>query len=494
MRAEAMTSDGAQFAWASLTSDERRALIDRIVALHPDTDPAERWDAMRPDDQRHMLYLLAHPQVTGDHERDVARVAAGVDPAAVAAWDRRKALRELSALANGWPELDPAALYGLPGEVVAVIGPHTEADPVGLLLTFLTMFGVSVGLRPYAYADGAKHRACLNVVLVGDTAKARKGTGYRHVRHVFALADSVLVDNYTVGGFGSGEAFVDEVASEEHGDHRRLVVEPEWARVLTAAGRDGSVLSPLIRQAWDGDRLEARSRGKKSVAEGAHIGVVGHITADELRARLLNVEVANGFANRHLFALVHRAQLLPDGGAPDDDTVRQLGDTVGEVLVRARNLDRVHRDSEAEARWDVLYRAMAADEPGGLLGAVTARDQAQLLRLSLVYALTHGSGVVGLAHLEAAWAVWRYCRASAAVIFGDSLGDEVADTILAAVRDVGAGGITYGELQRRFFANHLAEKRRERAVALLVDRGLIRRESESTDGRPRAVLYPCEGF
>jgi hypothetical protein len=37
--------------------------------------------------------------------------------------------------------LPPAALHGLPGEVVNTLGPHTEADPAALLLCYLTMLG-----------------------------------------------------------------------------------------------------------------------------------------------------------------------------------------------------------------------------------------------------------------------------------------------------------------------------------------------------------------
>ena len=37
-------------------------------------------------------------------------------------------------------------------------------------------------------------------------------------------------------------------------------------------------------------------------------------------------------------------------------------------------------------------------------------------------------------HLEAALAVWRYCEASAKHIFGDSIGDPLADDLLTALR------------------------------------------------------------
>ena len=70
----------------------------------------------------------------------------------------------------------------------------------------------------------------------------------------------------------------------------------------------------------------------------------------------------------------------------------------------------------------------------GIYGAITARAEAQVLRLSLIYALLDESAlpaqaIIDTLHLQAALAVWRYCDASAARIFGRSLGDPVADEI-----------------------------------------------------------------
>ena len=44
-----------------------------------------------------------------------------------------------------WPELDDAARYGLPGEIVGTMEPHTEADPVALLGSLLCAFGNAIG-------------------------------------------------------------------------------------------------------------------------------------------------------------------------------------------------------------------------------------------------------------------------------------------------------------------------------------------------------------
>src|SRR4051812_39193075 len=85
--------------------------------------------------------------------------------------------------------LAPVAFHGIAGEVVRVLEPHTEADPVGLLLTFLAATGAAIGPDPHALADGSRHPARLNVVLVGKSSRARKGTSWAVLRRVLERAD-----------------------------------------------------------------------------------------------------------------------------------------------------------------------------------------------------------------------------------------------------------------------------------------------------------------
>ena len=49
-------------------------------------------------------------------------------------------------------------------------------------------------------------------------------------------------------------------------------------------------------------------------ATEAHLALIGHITAEELRHCSTTLSIANGFLNRFLFVACRRMQLLPDGG------------------------------------------------------------------------------------------------------------------------------------------------------------------------------------
>ena len=89
---------------------------------------------------------------------------------------------------NDWPTLGAAAYHGLAGEVVNTMAPQTEADPVALLLQFLIYGGNAIGRGPYFQVGKDRHYTNLFGLLVGDTAKARKGLSAGHIRDFYMSA------------------------------------------------------------------------------------------------------------------------------------------------------------------------------------------------------------------------------------------------------------------------------------------------------------------
>jgi hypothetical protein len=92
---------------------------------------------------------------------------------------------------------------------------------------------------------------------------------------------------------------------------------------------------------------------------------------------------------------------------------------------------------------------------------------------------------VRLPHLRAALEVWRYCFESAAYIFGDRLGDPPADEILAALRDAAPESLTRKEIMHDVFHRNRSAAEISRALAVLLECRLARREEDrSGEGRP----------
>jgi hypothetical protein len=390
-----------------------------------------------------------------------------------------------------------AAYYGLAGKFVRAIEPHSEADPVALLLQFLVLVGSAVGSEPYWQVESDRHHANLFTVLVGTSSKGRKGTSLGRVRAVVKEADETWAGDRIKGGLSSGEGLINEVRDERKEwdkkekrfevvdpgvtDKRLMVVEPEFAGLLTVADRHGNTISPLIRRAWDGDKLQTITKSSPLSATGAHISIIGHITEDELRARITRTDIANGFANRFLFALVRRSKELPFGGALIDNEITELGTELRKVVEKAKRVGRVGMTTGAQQEWEAVYSELTA-ERSGLLGAITARADPQTLRLAMIYALLDGRDEIDEPHLRAALAIWEYCEASAAHIFGNSLGDPVADDIWRALQQAGTDGMTRTAI-RDLFGRHQSGERIGAALALLATRGRARMEPRGTKGR-----------
>jgi hypothetical protein len=113
---------------------------------------------------------------------------------------------------------------------------------------------------------------------------------------------------------------------------------------------------------------------------------------------------------------------------------------------------------------------------------VTARGEAQVIRLSLIFALLDSNDAIDIAHLEAAIAVWAYCDESAAQIFGDSIGDPVADDILLALRR-NAAGLTRTDISN-LFGRHRTSEQINAALTTLLTLGRAKFETKQTGGRP----------
>ena len=84
-------------------------------------------------------------------------------------------------------------------------------------------------------------------------------------------------------------------------------------------------------------------------ATGAHVSLIGHITADELRRYLTATESANGFGNRHLWLCVDRSKLLPEGGRVNPNDWDILREELVAALGLAKATGELSRDGDARA-------------------------------------------------------------------------------------------------------------------------------------------------
>ena len=480
--------------------------------LHRQNVPGNRRDA-------HAFDGAAPAAEADDGEAPEPPAACALGGGASALEDLEPAQAAMQVAADSrWPDpIDEAAFHGLAGDIVRAIEPHTEADPVALLTQFLAAFGSVAGKASYYEVEGAQHPARYYVVNVGSSSKARKGTTWRHVKRLFhALDDDEHVrhwlENRIVSGLSSGEGLKYQVRDpvekqepvREGGrqsgrivdyetvvadpgvkDKRLLVVEGEYASVLQVMSRSGNTLSTTVRDAWDDGDLRTLTKNDPLKATGAHVCMIGHVTRDELLRYLDSTEQGNGFANRFMWFAVRRSKVLPEGGGcvAFDGLVPRLKKSIE----YAAQVGKLAFDEEARAIWCLVYPKLSDGKPG-LLGAMTARAEAQVMRLAVAYALLDCASKIQVDHLMAALAVWEYAEASVAWIFGDATGDSVADRIVKALEAAPDHVMTRTQI-RDLFGRHEKSGRIDVALAALQSAKKIEvRLDMETGGRPRELM------
>jgi len=405
-----------------------------------------------------------------------------------------------------WPTMAPEAYLGLAGRIVETVDPHSEADPAATLAHLLVAVGNVVGPGPHARVQFDRHPAALFAAVVGPTAKGRKGTAWSAPRYLLEQVAPEWATTRIVPGLSSGEGLIYHVRDEQWGeeairekghtvgydrvkidpgvsDKRLLVYESELSSVFKRMSAETNSLSAILRVAWDGAPLATLTKNSPLRATHTHVSLIGHITADELCLHLTEVDRANGFANRFLFLLVHRSKCLPEGGRVPFEQMEPLITDLGEVLQTAKTVGDLQRDAEASEAWAAIYEQLSAGEPG-LVGAMLGRAEAQVLRLSLLYALLDRADMIRLPHLEAALAVWDFCEASVRRLFEGRLGLPAADMLLAALRS--RGPLTRTQIFDLFGRNRSAADI-DAVIDLLLRDKKIRTTTRETGGRAATV-------
>jgi hypothetical protein len=337
---------------------------------------------------------------------------------------------------------DPCAFYGLAGDFVNLVSSESEADPHALLLEFLVIFGAMVGRRSYYLTGATRHFPNEFLVIVGDTAKSRRGSTTDTVLDIFKDIDEPFMDAHIFRSLASAPGLIYRIRDPEIVDKRLIVLETEFASILGS-----SEISLLLRNCFDAIPLQRGVKQPYGCRE-PHVCVIGNVTVSELQGKLTKNDRTNGFGNRFLWAWVTREHFEPFGGDPLDETKRKaLIDRIKDALKFAQP-EKPQRitftpDIEVRAKWQAQYEGPWAVAAPGVFGAMTSREEAHVARLATIYALLDCSPLIQAPHLDAALALWQYCRDSAAYLFADMLGDPFAELLLKTLRENPEGLRTY---------------------------------------------------
>lgn len=400
------------------------------------------------------------------------------------------------------PVLHEDAYYGIAGEIVKKIEPETEGHPFGLLITLLIYVGNQHGRKSYFLIESTKHYPNLFTVLVGKSAKSRKGTTVDRIINLFSCANN-LHTNLTTG-LSSGEGIkfavrdpITETKTDPKdpaappktiikdngvGDKRLLIIESEFANVLKVIKRDGNILDAVLRDAFDGKNLQTITKNSPTKATDPHISIIGSITSDELLSLMDKASMHNGFANRFLFGFVERTKILPHGGNQIDLSLH--------INSLSKKIQGIHGQMvftpEAYDYWKEIYPILTEDQ-SGLIGSLSSRAEAHTLRISMIYAIMDGTLNIKLEHLKAGYAVVNYSLESLKIIFQQKANNtSVGPRILSIINS--NDGIKQSEILKSL-GGHTTAEVVQNALHHLESEQLVFRKIESSNGGRNAIVW-----
>lgn len=420
-----------------------------------------------------------------------------------------------------WPQpISQEGYYGIAGNFVRLVESHTEADPNAILMAFLVYAGNLLGREYFVPTGSDRHTSNLYVCLVGPTAGGRKGSAISAAEQFFTTGANppYLHGPRIIHGISSGEGviwqvhdaitkrtpvkgakatFTDTVIEENVTDKRSVYNLSEFKQSISNMRRPDSILSSVLRQAWDKDRIESPSKNTAAKATGAHISMIAATSRAELLLETGMADAQNGTLNRFMFACCQRVRLLPQG-----DTFHQLTDTQEWKTLQQKLTQNIHnevgaslkikRSPQAQQDWGFNHANIADGEVGqlyktfshprpGLWGAITARAAQQVIRMSLITAIINGQREITREAQNAACEYWRYCDDSAKYIWGDTT-DPTAGRLLNGLRGH-EEGLTRTEIGLLFYG-HRTKQQIEEALQWLSLRGLAyTKKRPGTGGR-----------
>jgi hypothetical protein len=413
-----------------------------------------------------------------------------------------------------WPEpIGRVGRYGIAGEFVDLVDPHTEADPNIVLLTFLVYAGNLLGRNFYLPAGADKHCGNIFLAIVGHTGFGRKGSAISAVEAFFRDGPGAPGLPLVLYGISSGEGIIHEIrdpvvkvafdkktkkfeeTTTDHGvEEKRLIISlSEMQQFFVALRRQDSIVSSVMRQGWDKDRIQSPSKNSGVKATGACVSLVGGASREELLGLVNTNDAANGTLNRILFGCSRRSKKLPEGGQfpelVESRPWRELQTRFQRNIKSNGHPLELKRDREAADRWGKnqtpergMYEELTQAR-AGLWGDVTARGAQQVMRLSVITAVINGSRALRDEHQDAGREQWRYCDASAQHVFGDRLDNPTASEILTHLRKAGPGGMTRSQIQGVWSRNKPVEEINT-ALRILANLSIAHYRLESTGGRP----------
>ena len=382
--------------------------------------------------------------------------------------------------------MSAAAFYGPAGDAVRLFSPESEACPEGIYVNLLAILGHLIGPRPHIYMGSAVHRCNLFSANPGVSGAGRKGT---NVTDASWITDQAEHKVKFARGLTSGEGLIGAV-NRQHGPV--FCLETEFGGTLKCMGRKNNNMADVLKQAWDGQHLSILTRSDPVACEGAFVSMISQMTYGNVRSLFSSEEVEAGLANRFLWVHTYQAQVL-ERKVDWADLKTRFAPIAQRLRVAIQWGQKETDDNipllmtpEAEEAWykGGIYRRLSSPRMG-MYGIATQRRAQQVMRVAMIFAVLDCQHAIELKHITPAVALWDYCDATAAHIWGSPQVEGDVEKIVLVLKTEQARMTKY-EINRRAFGGRKRPRELEELLTKAQATGeIVYMPPVKTGGKPR---------
>lgn len=358
-----------------------------------------------------------------------------------------------------YPEI-PRKAWTMPvAQYCDAVGESTEASDCYHYAAFYTVVGSLLGRTVYV-RKGRTTYPNLYTVMVGRSG-ARKGTAMSLALDFLREIDE---HDYVTETLDSREGFVVDLSEAhrrvsdagQHGPFRCVLALEEFRSLIEKAEQKGTRnITPFLCFLYDCPAI-ARNKSKNNPAE-VKLPTLAILagTSPSYLENLSLADIEGGFGNRICWVPGDPKPRKDDPPDPDMGVLSPLKVKVREVIedYRERETTRFHLSSMAGKRFKKFYLEEYSpalnDE---VIKVLSERDDQTCLKVATINAaLDHSNGQIEEHHLEPAIAFVQWLwEARFPVFAGHGLTPvaQIDQKIIERVRDSGAGGISYRNLQK----------------------------------------------
>jgi hypothetical protein len=337
------------------------------------------------------------------------------------------------------------------GRMVMAIDPFTEADPVGVLGSLLSLFSSYIGNGPKVRTGRGLQSLPVWTVLVGGTGEGRKGTATDFAVKLVEAGLSKWAETGTrhdIPATGLGFAnMLAERAGEDESPAPLTMIHTELDTFVGAAKKDPKV-GGYLRDAWDNKPIVHKTAKDDIHVRDPHVAIIGHVQPRNWGAILGSRDATGGTYNRFLALYVKISKRLPVFGVVDfEPTLREQGSKLRLIGSWAREVEEITVTPESAEWFEEITRPQIEALTGGTeeLRQMTERSLAYVIRIAALYALANMRETIEPEDFDSALALVAYSVESVRFIFPEAGGEALVTKIkthLMAAPD----GLTKAEL------------------------------------------------